>query len=501
MAQVLTQNTDSTWIIPDWLQRRADVNGQVVAIECGPVRLTFAQLQMEAGRFAGHLLGMGVRPGERVALLARDGVAYAVAMHAIMQCDAILVPLNTRLAVTELQYQLADAEANVLLHDTAHQGMAVAVAEGLDNVRLWDAQAGEMPQTDPFFRTHIDLRDVHALIYTSGTTGVPKGVMLTYGNHFWSATASAMQLGLNAEDRWLVPLPLFHVGGMSVLIRSLVYGTTAVIHSQFDPDAVNQAVEQAGINLVSVVPAMLQKMIELRNGRPYPPSLRGILLGGSAAPEPLLQACHALRVPVAQSYGLTECDSQVSTLRPEDGLRKQGSSGKPLLFTEIEIRSDGKRVSAGNVGEIVVRGQTVMSGYWKRPEETKQAIQGGWLYTGDIGYLDGESYLYVLDRRKDLIVSGGENVYPAEIESVLHAHPDVLEAAVIGVPDDTWGQVPVAFVVLRQGAEFDEVQLQAHCLTVLARYKVPTHFYQRDELPRNASGKLLRRHLREWYIQ
>ncbi|MCL6592760.1 MAG: o-succinylbenzoate--CoA ligase, partial [Alicyclobacillus sp.] len=314
------------------------------------------------------------------------------------------------------------------------------------------------------------------------------------------ALASALQLGVLPSDQWLVPLPLFHVGGMSVLWRSLIYGTTAVAHEGFDSAAVNAALDNGDIHLVSVVPTMLQRMLAERQ-HPYPSALRCVLLGGSYAPRPLLELCQALRVPVAQTYGLTEAASQVCTLLPADGLRKLGSAGKPLLPTEVRIDVGGREAAPGEVGEIWVRGPTVTPGYWQRPEATAQALADGWLHTGDLGYLDEEGYLFVLDRRADLIVSGGENIYPAEVENALAAHPGVAEAAVVGMPDPEWGQVPVAFVVPAPGWSGSPQEVLSFLAGRLARYKLPKRILTVPELPRNASGKLLRRALREWLQQ
>ena len=268
------------------------------------------------------------------------------------------------------------------------------------------------------------------------------------------------------------------------------------MHDGFDPAAVNRAIDEDGVTIVSVVSSMLRRMLDARAGRPYPPTLRHVLLGGGPAPLPLLEECRRGGVPVVQTYGLTETASQAATLPPEDALRKPGSAGKPLLPTELRIERDGRPVPPGEAGEIVVRGPTVTPGYADRPEETARALRDGWLHTGDIGRLDDEGYLYVLDRRTDLIVSGGENVYPAEIEAVLAAHPAVAEAGVAGQDDARWGRVPVAFVALRPGAPPATPEgLIAFCRERLARYKVPARLYVVGALPRNAAGKLLRHKL------
>jgi O-succinylbenzoic acid--CoA ligase len=359
-------------------------------------------------------------------------------------------------------------------------------------------RAGRGTEGEGLPARRFDLAALHSIFYTSGTTGRPKGAMLTYGNHLWSAVGSALNLGVLPDDRWLACLPLFHVGGHAILQRSVIYGSTAIVHETFDAARVNAAIDHDGVTIVSVVAAMLQQMLDAHGDRPYPPALRCVLLGGGPAPRPLLERCAALGVPVVQTYGLTETASQATTLAPEEALTKLGSAGKPLFGTEVRIqRDDGSACDPDEAGEIVLRGPTVTPGYLNRPDETARALRIGWLHTGDAGYLDAEGYLYVLDRRDDLIISGGENVYPAQVEAVLQAHPAVLEAGVIGAPDQRWGQVPLAVVVLRPGHNLAAEDLLAFCRERLAHYKSPSRILFTDALPRNAAGKLLRHELRK----
>lgn len=495
MCSAMTQR------LPDWLSKRAAGQANTIAVDNGDVRLTYATLYDRAAMAAGELADRGVQPSQRVALLARQGAVYATYMHGLLQLGAVLVPVNRRLAAAEVAWQMRDAGVRVLICDapSVEQGAQIvaAAAELAWPLDVHLAKA-EPAAAVPVRRADIDLDAVHAVIYTSGTTGHPKGTLITYGNHWWGAVASALQLGLHSGDRWLSPMPLFHVGGLAVLMRSLIYGTTAVVHDAFDVDAANAALDTGEIDLVSLAPAMLQRMLAGRS-RPYPNRLRCVLLGGSAAPLPLLEQCQALNIPVAQSYGLTETNSQAATLHPSDALRKVGSSGRPLLPTEIRIEVDGRVAAAGEVGEICVRGPSVTPGYLNRPDATAQAIREGWLHTGDIGRIDEEGCLFVLDRRSDLIVSGAENVYPAEVESVLMSHADISEACVVARPDERWGQVPVAFIVAdRAGTLVPDERLRAYCRERMAGYKIPAAFHWVDSLPRNASGKLLRKAVRAW---
>jgi O-succinylbenzoic acid--CoA ligase len=281
------------------------------------------------------------------------------------------------------------------------------------------------------------------------------------------------------------------VGGLSILLRGIIYGIPVVVHESFDEVEVNRAIVDERVTIISVVSAMLQKMLGAGLGA-QPTSLRCVLLGGGPAPRPLLEECAARGLPVVQTYGLTEAASQVATLAPEDALRKLGSAGKPLLPTELKIENP----DVGGVGEIVVRGLTVTPGYYANEQATAHVLREGWLHTGDIGYLDDEGYLYVLDRRDDLIISGGENVYPAEIEAVLLSHPAIAEAGVTGAEDARWGQVPVAYIALRAGETLTEIEVKEFCAARLARYKIPAQVKFVEALPRNAAGKLLRRALK-----
>jgi O-succinylbenzoic acid--CoA ligase len=492
-------------VMPDWLERQAAAAGPVPAIVAPGVRWTFADLDAAATRRAGQLCTLGVEPGDHIALLMGNSAEFAALVHAATKLDAVLVPLNIRLAPAELAWQLADSGARLLIHDSARTVLALAAGADLPGLRCYGVGtelAEGTPALDAVRPTQIDRHEgidldrVQSIIYTSGTTGRPKGAMLTYGNHWWSAIGSALNLGTHTGDRWLACLPLFHVGGQAILLRSAIYGVPAIIHEQFDPAAVNRAIDEDGVTIISVVAAMLARMLDERGDRPYPPTLRTVLLGGGPAPRPLLEACAARGVPVVQTYGLTEAASQVATLAPGDALRKLGSAGKPLLPTQLRVVGpDGDR-APGEVGEIIVRGPTVTPGYLGRPDATARALRGGWLYTGDLGYLDAEGYLYVVDRRDDLIISGGENVYPAEVEAVLLAHPAVAEAGVIGVADARWGQVVCAFVRLRPAHAPAADELMAFCRERLARYKVPATIRFVETLPRNAAGKLLRRALR-----
>jgi O-succinylbenzoic acid--CoA ligase len=495
---------NETTLIPDWLTYRVAAAPDAPALISAAEQWSFAELDREATLWAQRLQTLGIGAGDRVAALLQNGIPYVTLVHALIKLRAVLVPLNTRLAAAELVWQIAHIRARLLLLDAPNAERAVDVHVTLPNLPCRTlTPCANWPTLDTVEPTafdapdRIDLAATHCIIHTSGTTGAPKGVMLTYGNHWWSAMGSALNLGTQRDDRWLALLPFFHIGGLAILMRGVIYGAPVVIHERFDPDATNQAIDTEHVTLVSVVANMLERMLDARCDQPFPPTLRAVLLGGGPAPRPLLERCATLGAPVVQTYGMTETASQAATLAPADALRKLGSAGKPLLPVELRIEQNGVACAPETVGEIVVRGPNVTAGYADQPEATTAAIRDGWLRTGDLGYLDAEGYLYVVDRRDDLIISGGENVYPAEIEAVLRQHPAVADAGVIGQADARWGQVPVAAVVQTPGEEINAAALIDFCATRLARYKTPRKIVFLDELPRNANGKLLRRKLRE----
>ena len=492
--------------MPEWLQQRARISPEQPALICGDDNWTFAELDRRVAAVAGRLAVRGIRSGDHVALLAANGSGFVQLVHAVPRMGAVLVPLNVRLTVDELAWQLADSGASCLVFDEQNSSKAAELRGRMRSSMCVPLAELTRPQEDieagqAAEPGQIDLAAVHSVIYTSGTSGRPKGAMLTHGNHFWSAAGSAQNLGLRSDDRWLACMPLFHVGGLAILLRSVIYGNTVIVHESFDPDAVNTAIDDQGVTILSAVGNMLRRMLESRGDRPYPPTLRCVLAGGGPVPVPLLEECRRLGLPVLQTYGLTEAASQVAT-EPLDGDRREsGSTGRPLFTTELRIGNElGEALPSGEAGEIVMRGNTVMAGYLGNPEATAEALRDGWLHTGDIGYLDAHGNLHVLDRRDDLIVSGGENVYPAEVEEVLRSHPAVLDAAAFGVPDERWGQRVTAAIVSRPDHESTEEELIAFCETRLASYKVPASIRVVDELPRNAAGKLLRRRLREGWL-
>ncbi len=491
--------------LPDWLKRCAENSPQHLAAQCEQEQWSFAELDQRATRLARQLAGLGVQQGWRVAMLAANGLPYIAFVHALTRLGATLVPLNVRLTLQELCWQVRDVRASLLVCDAAYAGVASEIVEFVPQLPLatLETTAGrgetvlsELPAGAAALRDLIDLSATQAIIYTSGTSGQPKGVLITYGMQWWNAMGSALNLGHSPDDRWLACLPLFHIGGLSILMRGVINGISVIVHKKFDPGRINSALREDKISIISLVALMLQRMLDDAGGADgYPATLRCILLGGGPAPYPLLQACAQRNLPVVQTYGLTEACSQAVTLAPADAMRKLGSAGRPLATVQLRIMQSGGPAAPWQPGEIFLRGPTITPGYADRPQATSQALQEGWLATGDIGYLDNDGYLYVLDRRADLIISGGENVYPAEIEAVLQAHPAVAEAGVCGRPDRQWGQVPIAFVVLQAGSRISSEELLSYAAQKLARYKTPRAIYFSAQLPHTSAGKLIRREL------
>ncbi|HVE83725.1 MAG TPA: o-succinylbenzoate--CoA ligase [Myxococcales bacterium] len=442
------------------------MDGLAVAAE--GVRWSHGDLDARARAWAERLAAHGVAEGDRVAHLSRATPDAVALTHGIWRLGAVTVPLNTRLTASELAPQLEALQPRLTLVDPA-----------FEDRRFLE---GERPRARAPAPT-----DTAAILFTSGTTGRPKAAALSHANLAAAAAASARNVGGAPGDRWLLCLPLFHVGGLTMLHRCSAYGAALIVHERFDAAAASRALDEEGVTHASLVATTLRRLLDARAGRRLPPSVRAILIGGGPVPAPLLEQARALGAPVLQTYGLTESCAQVTTERPgeADGL----TAGPPLPGLRVRIVGEqGEDLPPGAVGEIEVSGPTVFQGYVDDESETHQVLWKGWLRTRDLGSLDARGRLAVAARRSDLIISGGENVYPAEVEAVLLGAPGVVEAAVVGRPDPEWGQVPVAAVV--PGPGFSPEAAERHCRAHLAGYKVPRRFVPVRQLPRNAGGKV-----------
>ncbi|TSC31209.1 o-succinylbenzoate--CoA ligase [Corallococcus sp. Z5C101001] len=447
---------------------------------------TFRMLDAEVARWTEALVARGVGQGDRVALLSTSHPSVTFLFWALGRVGAVFAPLNARLTSAELRPLMDAVEPKLTL------------ALGSLRERLTGAEALEA-FTQGMVATSVperawDAETPRVILFTSGTTGRPKGAVLTEGAFRASCQGSAANLGRHAAPRWLGTLPLFHVGGLAMLTRTAYEGGCLLLHERFDAEAVNRAIDVDGATHASFVATTLERVLDARHDRTLPVTFECALIGGGPVPTALLTRARAAGLRALQTYGLTEACSQVTTERPQEADGR--TAGPPLPGLEVRVvGADGAPLGAGHEGDVEVRGPTVMVGYWNQPDATREAFHDGWLRTRDVGVLDARGRLTLLSRRTDLIVRGGENLYPAEIEAVLANHPAIAESAVVGVPDSHWGEVPVAFVVLRPGHSLPE-DLDAWCRQSLARFKVPTRFVEIETLPRNAMSKVERSVLR-----
>ncbi|WP_043934019.1 o-succinylbenzoate--CoA ligase [Bacillus sp. EB01] len=486
-----------TMRMPHFLKKRAFLTPDRPALLFNNQLLTFKELYAKSLSLATKLTSAGVDSSTFTGVLIKNNLESAILLYALQICRAPAVMLNNRLTAAEIAWQLRDANVSILISEPSLTSLAKEAASSHESVTtLTLTELSSIKPANWIPSDEVSLEDICTVMYTSGTTGHPKGVLQTYGNHWWSASGSALNLGMTEHDTWLCTVPLFHISGYSILIRGIIYGNLVILHEHFDPKHVVKDIIEKKVSYMSIVGTALNRVLDELGDRNLPDTFGCMLLGGGPAPLPLLEACRRQNVPVFQTYGMTETASQSATLASEYSLSKLGSAGKPLFPVSIKIQlDDGNEAPAGEEGEILVKGPNVMPGYLNRPEATAEKIVDGWFHTGDIGKLDEEGFLYVIDRRSDLIISGGENIYPAEVESVLVSHPYVWDAGVAGISDSEWGQVPVAFLILMDGYSLTEEELRSYCLSRLAKYKVPRSFYFVKELPRNASNKLLRRNL------
>lgn len=473
-------------IIPHWLTKQAALSPEKTALETMDGRqLSFKELKETSTHFAYKLASTGVEPGDRVAMLSENCVDMVIAIHALSYLQAVAVFINTKLTSKEINYQLKASQSMLLLQTKAMQEeKQIEFSDVYTYEEIWQEGAAVVELAE-----EISLDMPFTMMFTSGTTGNPKAVLHTYGNHWWSAIGSALNLGLDKQDKWLLPLPMFHVGGLSILIRSVVYGMEIYLLEKYTPEHLLQAFTEKRVTIASIVTVMLRDLLQELEGAALPDHVRCLLLGGGAVPAPLLQQVKKHQLPLFQSYGMTETSSQIVTLSEEDSLRKIGSSGKALFPASVHI----KNPDDSGVGEIAVKGPMVFHGYDHQPEATAESFSDGWFKTGDLGYKDSEGFLFVMERRTDLIISGGENIYPSEIENVLLAMQGVEEAAVVGESDDKWGQVPAAFIVA--SLPLKETEMIERLKQELAAFKVPKHLLFVETLPKTASNKIQRHEL------
>ncbi|MGW2048859.1 acyl-CoA synthetase [Streptomyces sp. NPDC001858] len=486
-----------------------------VAVTQDDRRLTVRELHQRVNRVAAGLTELGVGRGDVVALLLYNRPEFLELLYAVNRVGAVFLPLNYRLSEEEWAYILDHSEAKVLVTEPEFVRPADRIAgkpTGLEHRILVDGAAeGAWTGYEALLDRHPGARvepvvvgpdDLQRLMYTSGTTSRPKGVRITYGNVQAKNLAHIVHFGLTAADTTLVCGPLYHVGGLDMPALGVLYaGGSVVLQRKFDPVGALRAIQEHRVTNAWLAPAMVNAVLEVPDRDAYDTSsVRFILGGGEKTPEPVLRRIMNAfpNAWFADAYGLTETVSGDTFLDREHALSKLGSVGRPVPHTRVRIVDDtGQELPAGELGEITLRGPKVFAGYWRDEKATAAALRDGWFHTGDIGHLDEDGFLYIDDRKKDMIVSGGENIATPEVERVLYEYPAVLEAAVVGLTHPRWGEVPRAFVVFRPGASAGPEELREFCRERLAKFKVPARFDIVDELPRTPSGKVLKRTLRD----
>lgn len=497
----------------DWLAYHARNTPEATALidHYSERVLDYRTLNERCNRGANYLKALGVQPGDRVAVLAYNSTDIIELQFACQKLGAIFVPLNWRLAVPELRAIAEDCRPKVLMYGQEFAEVAgeLGQALGIHLVSMRDGADSDYerglsaasPEAEFYPQTHDD---TWIIMYTSGTTGAPKGACLTHGNVLFSCINQSQRFMLTSKSRCLTVLPLFHVGGLFLFATFLMHmGGSAVVVRQFDPAVCLDllADKELGITIIFGVPTIFLFMSQLPAFAEADLShLDRVMVGGAPAPLELLKAYMSKGVTIGQGFGMTETATTGTALSAYTSLDKLGSSGLPALHTSVRVVDEqGRDVPPGEVGELWIKGPAISPGYWNRPEINAESFTDGWFRTGDAARVDADGHFYIVDRWKDMFISGGENVYPAEIENVLFQLPEIAEAAVIGVADERWGEVGCAFIVLKPGQTLEAEAVIRHCRANLAGFKIPKHIVFVDAMPHNAAGKIVKSELRRYY--
>ncbi|NND69461.1 MAG: long-chain fatty acid--CoA ligase [Halioglobus sp.] len=484
-------------------------------------RFNFGELNTRCNHIANGLLAAGVKPGDRVAALLKNSIEFIETYFAVAKIGAVMVPVNWRLVAAEIAYILQDCGAHALVYDSDFDATVTPLAtgeHGVTDIALWLRRENAADGTPDFatdydtFRAAQDASEPPVgawdddnlfIMYTSGTTGHPKGAVHSHDGMLWSQLTSMSTSDMRGDDRWLLALPMFHVGCLNPTSLLVHRGATGIIMRDLDVGAMFRCIEQEKVSIFMAVPALMQFMLMAPEMEQTDiSSVRWIATGAAPVPVSLLHDYERRGIRIFQAYGLTASCGPGTMLLHEDAETKVGSCGKPQMHTEVKIidgKGDTIPMGSTEAGELLIAGRHLMKEYWNKPEATAETLQDGWLYTGDICTWDEDGFITICDRKKDMIISGGENIYPAELENVLAACPEVQEAAVIGVASEKWGETPLAIVVAASGTSPTAESLKAYCKENLAGYKVPQLYEIVDALPRNPSGKLLKPKLREQF--
>ena len=510
--------------VGDWIRKRSQISSDLTAVifednrsKGKPTyRFTYTQLNERVNRLAHVLQEKGVSKGDRVATFCYNCNQMLEAYFAVSKIGGIIVPLNFRLEAPETTFMLRDSGSKILIFQEQFSDMihslqpAVNIPsdklirigekdEAWENYETLLEQASpEEPQID----TSLDIDDPQMIMYTSGTTGVPKGALMSHKKTYYNTFNAQLYFDLTSKDVMLVVMPLFHSGGLNICAVPILYqGGTAVLQSAFDPHETLALIQKHRVTTGLVVPTMLNFFLKKGGIDDFDlSSVRLLVIGGEPLPVPLIEAYEKRSIPIRQVFGQTETSIQLCQMPNEKDGKKIGSVGRSVFHAEIRIVDQkGRDVPCGEVGELILKGPTQMLGYWNNPEETAKTIKGGWLYTGDLARMDEEGYVYIVDRARDVIISGGENIYPAEIERAYASHPKILEAAVVGVPDEKWGEVGKALIVLKDEETMTEEEALGFLKGKLAKYKIPKQVGFTGEFPKTASGKIRKAELKRRY--
>jgi fatty-acyl-CoA synthase len=499
--------------IGNWLNKRSQLMPAKEAVVDGERRITYGELNQRVNQLARGLASLGLKKGDRLGMLSYNSLEFVEVILAAAKLGLMLVPLNWRLTASELVFQLKDSGAKALVFDPELQKLAGEIVGEVKFANLVSLGSGEVLGGRPYegllasqsieepeLSEPVDLDTPHIIMYTAGTTGKPKGAVLSQGCSFWNALNLQLDMEFSSADRDLLVLPMFHIGGIGLFTLPMLYvGGTVVIQRTFEPLETLRLLEEENISLFFGVPAIFLFLIqhpEFRAGAFK--NLRVVMSGGAPLPASLVKEYHDAGIVLQQGFGMSEAAPSIATLKKDRALTKAGSIGQALFHLDVCIAGeDGREVPANEVGELLIKGPNVMQGYWNRPDANQEAFVDGWFRTGDLARKDADGDLFIVDRKKDMFISGGENVYPAEVEDAMFELPQVAEAALIGVPDAKWGEVGKAFVAVKDGQNLNEADLLGHLKTRLAKYKIPKMVVFVDALPRNAAGKVLKKVLRE----
>jgi fatty-acyl-CoA synthase len=484
----------------DWIGKWAMYSPEKIALResTSGREITYAALNKLAATIAANLHHVyGLQSGDRIAVLSGFNVEFIALFSAVQKTGFIIVPINTRLTAHEIEYQISDCDASLII---CEKEFLEKVSSTSVKTISWKVLTAHSTAN---FTFEVDENDAAFILYTSGTTGFPKGALYTHKMLFWNSINTQLRLNLASEDVTVNVMPSFHTGGWNVLITPMLHhGGCIWLMDQFDPGQALSTFAESKSTLLMVVPTMLKMMTEAPNFESVDLShLRYFIVGGESMPIPLIEQWAEKGIPVRQGYGLTEVGPNVTSLHQDDTIRKRGSIGFFNFYIEGKIVDDqGQKVPSGNVGELWLSGPNVTPGYWNLAEANAKSLVDGWFKTGDLVRMDDEGYIYVEGRKKEMYISGGENVYPREIEKVLQENPAVSEAAVIGVPHEKWGETGAAFVCLKPGQKANEADLLAHCAKYLAKFKIPKHLLFLEALPKNATGKVDKQQLNTFFI-